>query len=364
MNGSHSESDYDPSRRDPYDGPYPDPPRRRRSSSGIWAFLLLAVVGMVVVFLIGTLGTVGTFLGSGSGSLDEVFVDGDAGARDRLLLLPVQGMILEGAPDPFGGAAFTSPSAVRRILRAAARNDSIRGVILEVNSPGGGVTASDLIHAEILEFKEESGLPIVAYLKDVAASGGYYAAMAADEVIAHRTTITGSIGVILRLVNYGELFEKVGLRDVTIIPTDTPMKDMGSPTREMTDRERDRFRSIVEDMYERFLDVVDAGRPALDRDTVSGLADGSIYSATQALDNGLVDAIGTRDDAVESLRRRAGLEGDVAIIAYQSPPSLLETLFAARAPGARIEAAVEKEIARLRPSGSGLAYLWPGWTGP
>jgi len=336
------------------------PPRR---SAGWWVgLLLLGFVLFLVLGLLSALGSVGSLVAGSGGDLQETFVDGEPGARDRILLLPVTGMILEGSAGLLG-SAVTSPSTVRRILDRARENDRIRGLLVEINSPGGGVTASDTILHEIRKYREETGVPVVAHFRDVAASGGYYVAMGADEVVAHPTTITGSIGVILQLLEYGDLFEKIGVEQVTILPEGTPYKDMGSPTREMTEEERRKFRSIVEEMYERFVEVVDAGRPDLDTDRVRSLADGSVMSAGQALEAGLVDALGYRDDAVDALRRRAEIEGDVAIITYQRSAGLLETLLAGAA-RSRQPRPDEQLLRRIAPVGSGLMYLWPGPQSP
>ena len=178
-----------------------------------------------------------------------------------------------------------------------ARDDiSIRAIILKINSPGGGVTASDIIYKEIHKFKQERNIPVVAVFMDVAASGGYYVAMAADRVYAHPTTITGSIGVIFGLLNVKEGLDKIGIKDYSITSGDN--KAIGSPTKEMTEEQRQILQSIINDMYDRFVTVVDKGRPDLRRDTILKLADGRIYTANQAKKNGLVDDIGYFDEFV------------------------------------------------------------------
>lgn len=336
----------------------------RKRSGGFWVLaFVFGMMGIVMLFFVlGILGIVGNaFMPPTSGELEEVLVDGDRFSEDKLLQITVSGMIMDGGGGLFGDAV-TTPSGVRQVLERAREDESIRGVLLVVNSPGGGVTASDTILDELKRFKADTNLPVVAYFKDIAASGGYYVAMAADEIHAHPTTITGSIGVILRMVNYRGLYEKIGLSETTIMSDDTPFKDMGSPTREMEPAERERFESIIQEMYERFVDVVDAGRPSLERERVEAIANGSIYSAKQALENGLVDSLGYRHDALAALRARAGVGEDAAIVAFQPPLSLLETMLMKAAPGAksheRVAAAVSE---RLLPSGSGLLYLWPGF---
>ncbi len=337
----------------------------RRRSGGFWFLaFVFGTIGIVMLFLIlGILGMIGTVLmpGGVSGELEEVLVEGEWGSGDKLLQVAVTGMIMDGGGGLFGDAV-TTPGGVRRVLERAREDDSIRGVLLVVNSPGGGVTASDTILDELKRFKSETDLPIVAYFQDLAASGGYYVAMAADEIHAHPTNITGSIGVILRMLNYRGLYEKLGLSETTILSEDTPFKDMGSPTREMEPAERAQFEAIIQEMYERFVDVVDAGRPNLDRERVEAVANGSIYSAGQALENGLVDALGYRHQALAALRTRAGVDEGTPVVAYEPPLSLLETMLMKVNPGARTHERVAATVTeRLLPSGSGLLYLWPGF---
>jgi len=199
-------------------------------------------------------------------------------------------------------------------LDLARQDEDVRAILLRINSPGGSVTASDQIHREILEFKKDTGLPVIAALMDTAASGGYYVAMAADEVVAHPTTITGSIGVIMQTMNVEGMFELVGLKQ-NVFKTGA-FKDMGSPYRPVSDEERALFDGILADMQGQFIDVIDAGRPDMSRAEIEPLADGRVFTAQQALDSGLVDRIGYLDDALERARAAAGIR-DANIISYR-----------------------------------------------
>jgi protease-4 len=150
----------------------------------------------------------------------------------------------------------------------------------------------------------------------VAASGGYYIACACDHIIAHPTTVTGSIGVIMQLFSLQRTLEKIGVKAEAI--KSGPNKDAGSPFRDLSDDERKLFQSIVDEFYHRFLDVVDKGRPKLDKEKIRGLADGRVYTAQQALAEGLVDQIGTITDSVNLIREKAEVE-KIVLVTYNRP---------------------------------------------
>jgi len=147
----------------------------------------------------------------------------------------------------------------------------VKAVVLRVNSPGGTVTASDIIYRELMLFRERTKVPVVAVMMDVAASGGYYLAMATDAILVHPSTVTGSIGVIMLTVNAKGLLEKVGVEANAI--TSGPRKDMGSPFRTMTSEEKAIFQGVIDSFYQRFLTVVQEGRPELSADQIKKLAD-------------------------------------------------------------------------------------------
>ena len=152
-------------------------------------------------------------------------------------------------------------SRVREQLDRARDDPEVRALLLRINSPGGTATASDLVYGEILRFKRERGVPVVAQLMGLATSGGYYVAMAADVVVAHPTTVTGSIGVRFVSVSLAGLMEKVGIEDQTLVAGSH--KDAGSPLRRLTREERAHLQSVLDDLHSRFEQVVAAGRPNL-----------------------------------------------------------------------------------------------------
>jgi protease IV len=230
----------------------------------------------------------------------------------KVLLLDLSGVISsqdkEGIiPQPNMLAVF------KEELTMASKDDKIKAVVVRINSPGGTVTASDILYHELREFKAKKKVPVIASMMDVAASGGYYLAMAADNVLVHPSTVTGSIGVIMLTVNARGLLEKVGVEASAI--TSGPRKDMGSPFRVMTAEERGIFQSVIDSFYQRFLAVVQEGRPNLSAEQIKKLADGRIYSGDQAKAAGLIDEIGYLDDAIQLAKKKAGLT-EARIVTY------------------------------------------------
>lgn len=257
--------------------------------------------------------------------LTETVVRGSGDSK--LLLLGIDGVMQEstGPVDLFGIAQESPISRLRDELDAARADAAIRGILLRINSPGGTVTAAEILYDEIQRFKRERGIPIVAQFMGIAASGGYYVAMAADEIVAYPTTVTGSIGVVASLFpNLSGLMEKAGLEDQTIVSG--AYKDSGSILRPMRINERVQLQSVIDDLHERFVEVVEKGRENLDRAQIEQLADGRIYSARQAHEEGLVDHVGDIEVAVERLHARAGIR-TARMIRYHRPSEYRSNFF-------------------------------------
>jgi len=199
-------------------------------------------------------------------------------------------------------------------LTKASKDEKVKAVVLRINSPGGTVNASDILYHELKTFKENRKIPVIASMMDVAASGGYYLAMATDAILVHPSTVTGSIGVIMLTMNAKGLLEKVGVEANAI--TSGPRKDMGSPFRSMTADEKEIFQGVIDSFYQRFLTVVQAGRPQLSTEQIKKLADGRIYSGDQAKAAGLVDDIGYLDEAIDLAKKNAGLK-EARVVTYR-----------------------------------------------
>lgn len=198
-------------------------------------------------------------------------------------------------------------------IRRFADSDQIRAVIVRIESPGGGVVPSQEIYRELARLKEKK--PVIASLGGVAASGGYYIASACSAIVANPGTITGSIGVIMETANVQGLLEKLGVKG-TVIKAGT-YKDLGSPLREMTAEERQILKTMLDDVHQQFITAVASGRN-MDEAVVRGLADGRVYSGKQAQSLGLVDQLGSFQDAIALAAEKAGIAGEPRVIRAQA----------------------------------------------
>ena len=332
-------------------------PRRRRRW-GLWiggaiaAALLFLTLGTVLLVVL--LGPGGPDGGGGSArspvTFEEEYVSGEG--REKVAVLTVEGTI--GSEEATGAltAPAATPEALKNGLRQAAEDEDVRAVVLEVNSPGGGVTASARMRDEILDFKETSRKPVVVSMGDIAASGGYYISAPADSIVANPSTLTGSLGVIISLLNYEEAQEKLGLREEVVKSGE--FKDIGSPANELTPEEREIFQELVNEDYDEFVRVIVEGR-GLPEDRVRELADGRIYSGRQAEGLGLVDELGDLETATGVAREIAEVDG-ATVVRYTQEPGLAELLQARLAPQ-KPEALKVLEEAGLSPSPE-LQYLY------
>src|SRR5262245_19053086 len=288
--------------------------------------------------------------------LEAETVEGHGDAK--ILLMDVSGFLSDEAPS--GTLTLGTPPArvpllvrVREELTKARHDAKVRAVLLRINSPGGTVTASDIIFRELEEFKRATGRPVVASMLDVAASGGYYIALAADTIVAHPTTVTGSIGVIMISLNAEGLMQKVGLATAAIKSGER--KDMGSPFRQPTSEERAIFQSVIDDLFRQFVGKV-VERRRIPAATAATLADGRIYTAEQALGHKLVDRIGYLPDAVAAARAAAGVD-EARVIVYKRPREYRATYYA-RADTDAGAFATLSQLVGLAGAGPRFLYLW------
>ncbi len=246
-------------------------------------------------------------------------------SRDSVALLHIDGVIQAGDPptDVFGSTSSGAYSNyIVRTLRRANDDPHIKAVVLRVNSPGGGVVASDEIYEQVKAMTK----PVVVSMGTLAASGGYYISAPADEIWANRHTLTGSIGVIIQFVNIEGFMEKYGIGATTI--KSGVNKDTGSMYRTPTADEIAIWQGIVDEAYGVFVQIVADGR-GLDEDTVRTLADGRVYTGQQALDLHLVDHLGNLKDATNRAGELGGLGTNPNVIEYGNPRPLLPGLFGA-----------------------------------
>lgn len=251
----------------------------------------------------------------------------EAGDFDsRIALLTVKGTILDTGSGSLWEDVEYDHQGFLGQLESVMNDDTVKGVVLHVDSPGGGVLESAEIHEQLVQLKEERQIPIYVSMGTYAASGGYYIAAPADKIFAQKETITGSIGVIMQSYNFEKLAEKVGIEFETIKSGEH--KDMFGGVRASTEEEKAMLQEIINESYEDFVDVVEQGR-GMTEAQVKQVADGRILGGTQAMRAGLVDAIGDVDDTVAALRTDFNLE-DAELFEYSSDNNTLGSLLGAK----------------------------------
>ncbi|MBN1224534.1 MAG: signal peptide peptidase SppA [Candidatus Aminicenantes bacterium] len=290
----------------------------------------------------------------GKDTIQEVVLV-DSKAKDKILIIDISGIIGMALKPGLLERESDIVSRVYSRLQKASEDRRVKGIILRLDTPGGEVTASDILFNEIRKFRDNTDVPVVSLMMGVAASGGYYIAAASDHIIAHPSTITGSIGVISLFPNLEELFAKIGV-EINVIKSGS-MKDSGSAFRDLTDDEKAVFQTVVDELYTKFLDVVLEGRRgALTLDELKTIADGRIYTAQQALSLKLIDEIGYYDAALSKVMSLAGIE-DARIITYTYYPKQKTNIYATQL--AHPSMFETKDFQSLFHSlKSGFYYLW------
>lgn len=290
----------------------------------------------------------------GKEQIEEVVLI-ESKAKEKILLLDISGLIgttlRPGVLDREGDIL----SQVFYRLKMASEDKMVKGVILRLDTPGGEVTASDILYHEILNYKKKRGTPVLALMMGMAASGGYYIASACDYIIAHPSTLTGSIGVISIFPNLEELFDKVGVQ-VQVIKSGE-LKDSGSAFREMTDKERDVFQEIVNEFYQKFLNAVyEARKDSLTMENLMTVADGRIYTASQAHESKLIDEIGYFDSALKKILELASLQ-EANVVAYTYYPKRRTNIYATslQAHNPFENQSLQEIVQSLK---TGFYYLW------
>jgi protease-4 len=265
-------------------------------------FFALMVFGMFAAMASGLEGNP-SFSGKSRHAQETVIYSGSA---DRIAHIDLEGVITASASR--GSSSMVDD--FRELVEAAAADDTVKAIVIRINSPGGEVTASDRLHRIIQQ--ADASKPVIAYLDTIAASGGYYAACGSRHLIAHPTTFTGSIGVIMQSVKYGELFDKVGV--AMEVYKSGELKDLLSGTRETSPKEMALVNELVQETYTRFLEIVAANRKkSVEELRGSPLTDGRIFSGSQALAAGMVDQNGFIEDAYAQAMELAGVSGATVV---------------------------------------------------
>jgi protease IV len=278
--------------------------------------------------------------------LSEQVIEGSG--RDKILLLDISGFISSRDSDSMPGAA-KEPGLLARVreeLDRAREDRSVKAVVLRINSPGGGVTASDVLYHELKKFKTETGVKVLAHIMDVGASGAYYAALAADRITAQPTSVTGSIGVIMYRFDATGLMQKIGIQSIEISSGDR--KGMGSPFRPLSAEEKALFQNMIDSLQGRFVNAVAEGR-RLAPEKVRTIADGRIYTSQEALDAGLIDGIGYLDDVIAQAKEMAHLS-HASVVTYYRPGEYRANLYSL--------SLVNIDMGALAEPGARFLYVW------
>jgi protease-4 len=276
---------------------------------------MIPLMLLLMAFTLSGCAFVNVSLLSSAKPLEEQVVEGEG--PKKILIVDVEGFISEKGSS---SALREKPSTVVQVkeaLQKAVEDRDVAGVILRINSPGGTVAASDIIHHEVSTYRSRTKVPVYAVITGIGASGGYYVATAADEISAHPTAVTGSIGVLVMKFQITGLMEKIGVSEQTV--KSGAMKDIMSPFRPGTPEENRLIQGIIDGMYRRFIDVALA-RPGnrLSREELLAAADGRIYTADQALKAGLIDRVAYLDETIAAMKQRLGLDRASVITYYRS----------------------------------------------
>ena len=286
--------------------------------------------------------------------LREQTVEGTGAGK--VLLMDLSGVISEEPLISLGAQAprVSILARVREELKKAEDDHRIQALVVRINSPGGTATASDILYRELSAFKARKKIPVVAAIMDVGASGGYYVALAADTIVAHPTTVTGSIGVVMLTLNAEGLLQKVGIAPLAI--KSGAKKDMGSPFRGLSDEERQIFQGVIDDLYGRFVSLI-AKERRMPEDKVRAFADGRIYTARQAKELGLVDRVGYLEEAVEAAKQAARLS-EARVVMYHRPREYRSNIYSGTPVPEPIQPSLLQLSSLLIGPGPRFLYLW------
>jgi protease-4 len=277
----------------------------------------------------------------------------------KVLVIQANGQIDEG---PSKGLLRDRPGMVPDIvsqLRLAEKDDDVGAVVIKINSPGGSVTASDVLYHEIKTFKEKTGKKVVAVFMGIAASGGYYIALPADRIVAHPTTVTGSVGVIFLQPKVEGLMEKLGVG--VDVSKSGDQKDMGSPFRASTEEEARLLQDLTDQLGRRFIDLLIQHRQVTP-EALDDIRTARIFLADEARQLGLVDRIGYVEDAIQSAKTLAGLPDDAKVVVYRRGEFPDDTVYNA---AGTLGGTAEPELIHVElpgaigELGSGFFYIWP-----
>ncbi|MDP9175158.1 MAG: signal peptide peptidase SppA [Planctomycetota bacterium] len=278
------------------------------------------VVCIPFLFLLSGCGTPSLLITPVSNTYELQQVDVKAGkgltASSKVAIIAVEGTLMDVREGGLLRGEENPLSLFVQELDEAASDDSVKAVVLRVNSPGGSVTCSDVMYDAVLRFKQQTHKPVVASAQEVVASGAYYVSCAADRIVVNPTSVVGSIGVIFETFDLVGTMDKLGVRSEAIKSAE--LKDMGSPFKHMTAHEREVMQGMVDEYYARFKSVVSSNRPLKDPAMFPTITDGRVFSGARAVELGLADQTGRLQDAIEIARQMASAP-KASVIMYKRP---------------------------------------------
>ncbi|MBO5652952.1 MAG: signal peptide peptidase SppA [Clostridia bacterium] len=321
--------------------------KRKRRSATPW--IIGITIALVVILFASTFIGIIAAIFSGSGNTAP---SGLGDAYNYVGVLHIEGTISSSMDTSllYTESSIYNQDYILTTIEEMAKDDENRGILLYINSPGGEMYAGDDVYQALMSYKEETGRPVYAYFAETAASGGYYIAMAADEIFAHRMSLTGSIGVTYGThIDLSGLCEKLGIKTEELTSGDN--KAMGSYFSPLTDEQREIYQSLLAEYEGYFIDVIEKGR-GMSHEEILPLADGRVFSANQALENGLIDGISSYEEYEEKVESHLGADVSFVDLSYQGNYEDLLSSYLASLPSTEIAAV----LATIKPLSGPLAY--------
>jgi len=291
--------------------------------------------------------------------LDETRIQSDAGlfVFDKIAIIDIDGLLFNRRKGGWLRRGENPVSLLVEKLDKAAADKSVKAVVLRLNSPGGSVAASDIMYHSLMEFREETGKPVIACILGLGCSGAYYIACGCDGIVAQPSSVVGNIGTIFQTFSVAGTMEKIGVKAVTIKSGE--LKDMASPLHDLSDEERIVLEGIIEHHSEQFFEVVKKGRKKIDEQKMAELSDGRVFTAGQALEHGLIDKVGYLDYGIKWAKEMAGVKKSRVVI-YNRPSNYMPNAYGVAAASAEgISPLVNLELPDwLDAGGAQFLYLW------
>jgi len=293
---------------------------------------------------------------SNSSKLQEVEVEpGKGWAPNKIAMIEVEGMLMNAREGGFLQAEENKLSLFTQQLDAARNDSKVKAVVLRVNSPGGTVSCSDAMYQEVMKFKKETGKPVIAAAQEVMASGAYYVSCGSDVIVAQPTSVVGSIGVMMQLFEIEKGLAKLGIVPNAIVSG--PMKEMGSPFKELEPKEKAVMQGMIDEYYGRFVGVVQAKCHISDQSKLKESTDGRVFTGEQAKAIGLVDQLGMLDDAI-ALARTRGNAPSAKVIMYKRPYGYSGSIYADASTPTPRASVIQLPLPESFYRPAGFYYLW------